>query len=151
MAREEPVVGVEAEVRASLHGFCQQMGSEAASQRRRNSVVEEEPHVTAASGSRPLEGCADVHLCARLEERHRIVAPVRLVEIDGQEPAHFILQQWVHTRDEWLPVGVVSREVPANDIIGDREEPTMLTVGTLDARLLADPAHPLVRTGRGVA
>jgi hypothetical protein len=108
--------------------------------------------MTTASGPRPFEGRADLHVCTRLEERHRIVVPVRLVEIDGKEPAHFILQQWVHTHsDEWLPSVVVSREVPANDIIGDGEEPTMLTVGTLDARLLADPAHPLVRTGRGVA
>ena len=51
----------------------------------------------------------------------------------------------------WLAVGIVAGEVRANDLIGSRKEATVRAVGALDARLLADPAGPLVRAGGFIA
>ena len=42
-------------------------------------------------------------------------------------------------------------QVPANDVVGDRNEPAVWTLGTLDARLLAEPADPFVCAGWRVA
>src|SRR5262245_9780355 len=41
--------------------------------------------------------------------------------------------------------------MPANHIVSDWKKLSELAFRTLDSRLLANPAHPLVRTGGGIA
>ena len=80
-----------------------------------------------------------------------IVAPSALVKIDGKEEAGLVLQQRIDARDERLRVGVGSRQVPADDVVGHRKESTVGTLGALDARLLADATYPLVCASGRVA
>ena len=61
----------------------------------------------------------------RLEKRRGILAPAGLVEVDGEEEARLVQEHRVDARDEGLPVVVVAGQVPANDVVGHRKEPTM--------------------------
>jgi uncharacterized LabA/DUF88 family protein len=67
-----------------------------------------------------------------------VFAPVRLVEINREEEAGLVLKQRVDASDERLTLGVATWQVPANDVVGDRKEPTVGTFSAFDARLLAD-------------
>ena len=75
-----------------------------------------------------------------------ILAPAALVEIDSQEKAGLVLKQRVDAGDERLSLGVATRQVPANDVVCDRKEPTVGTFSAFDARLLAEASNPLVGT-----
>lgn len=88
---------------------------------------------------------------ARVDERERILLPACLVEVRRHEGTGLVEEQRVHSRDERFAGVVGAGEVPANDAVSRREEPTVETVGALDARFLADAPHPLVGAGRGVA
>jgi hypothetical protein len=46
---------------------------------------------------------------------------------------------------------VMSVQVPSDDVVGDREKASMVTLRALDPRLLTHAANPLVRARRGVA
>lgn len=76
-----------------------------------------------------------------------VFAPAGLVEVDGEEEAGFVPKQRVDAGDEGLSLGVATRQVPANDVVSDRKEPTVGTFSAFDARLLADATNPLVGTG----
>lgn len=58
----------------------------------------------------------------RVEERGRVVLPVRLVEVDGEDEARFVEQQRIDAGDEHLPLGVDSGKMPANDVVGEGQE-----------------------------
>jgi hypothetical protein len=70
-----------------------------------------------------------------------------LSKINGEEETGLVLKQRVDAGHEGLPLGVVTRQVPANDVICDRKEPTVGTFRAFDARLFADASDPLVGTG----
>jgi hypothetical protein len=86
-----------------------------------------------------------------LQKGRRVVLPVRLVEVGGEKIAELVQTQWIDASHERLPVLILAREVPANDVVGYRQEPPVLALGALDSRLLADAADPLVRACRRVA
>ena len=90
-------------------------------------------------------------MSTRVEKRRRVLPPAGLVEIDGQEEARLVLKQRIDPCDKRLPHVVTAGQVPANDLIGDGQEASMEALGALDARLLADTAHPLVGARGGVA
>ena len=62
---------------------------------------------------------------ARVQEGARVVLPAGLVEIGRQEEARLVQQQRVNTRDEWLAFGILAGEVPADDVVGHRQESTV--------------------------
>ena len=80
-----------------------------------------------APGPRSLESRRDSQAVARSQERGGIVLPPSLIEVDREEEARLIEQQRVDTGDEWLPFGIPSREVPADDVIGDWKETALST------------------------
>ena len=90
LVREEPVVGVQADVRPVLHRLREKVRAEPARQRRRNRVLEEEPRVSAAPGSRALERGGQAEAPTALKEGDRIGLPALLVEINGQEEARLV-------------------------------------------------------------
>lgn len=55
LVREEAIVGVQADVGSVLHRLREEVRTEPARQRRRNGVLEEQPHVSATPGARALE------------------------------------------------------------------------------------------------
>ena len=89
---------------------------------------------------------------ARVEKGRGILAPVGLVEVDGQEAARLVLEAaGRRPRRRAGPSASRPRQMPADDLVGHRQEPTMRALGALDAGLLADAAHPLVRARGRIA
>jgi hypothetical protein len=107
--------------------------------------------MAAPSRTGPLQRHWELQLTARLQERSRVLLPSVLVEVNRKEEARLILQHGVHAGHKRLAGVVVAGQVPADDVVGDREKASVVTLRALDARLLADATGPLVRTGRGVA
>ena len=75
--------------------------------------------------------------------------PLVLVEIE--EIAAFVLEHRVDPGHERVRRVAVTRQVPPDDVVRDGEELAVWAVAVLHPRLLADPAHPLVSTGRRVS
>src|SRR3972149_355698 len=88
---------------------------------------------------------------AGVEKCGGIRSPLGLVEIGGQEAARVVLEERVHAGDKRLARGIAAGEVPADDVLGHREEPLVRAPAALDAGLLADATPPLARAGGGVA
>ncbi len=148
---KETVVRVQPDAWSSFHRLGQEERTELPREGRRNRLLEEEPDVPATSRSRPLRRCRQVARAAGVDERRHVLLPPVLVEVDSQEEAGLVPQHRVDTCHEGVAGVVVARQVPPDDVVGDGKEAPVGTVATLDTRLLADPANPLVRTGRGIA
>ncbi len=144
LVRKEAIVRVEANVWPRLHRLRQQMRPEATSQRCRQSILEEQPDVGTPSRPGALERRRKVEARARLQEPARVGLPTSLVKVDGEQVAGLVQQQRIHAGNERLAVRAASRQMPADHVISDREEPTMGAVGAFDARLLANATDPLV-------
>jgi hypothetical protein len=151
LAREEPVVGVEAELRPPFHRLGKHVRTEAAGERRRYRLLEEEPQMRAQAGARALESRRNLQTPAAFEAGCRVLPPAALVEIDGQEPAGLVRQQRIDTGHERLSAGIRAREVPADDLVGQRQKSAVRAVGAFDARLLANAADPFVRARGRIA
>ncbi len=121
--------------------------AEPSGQRRWNGFLEEEPDVPASSRAGALEGGWKVQPTTRVEKCSRIFLPAGLVEINGKKETRFVPQQRIDAGDNGLSIGVMAREVPPNHVVGHRKESTVGTLSALDAWLLADATHPLVRAG----
>lgn len=104
-----------------------------------------------AAGARALERRRKIQTPARTHEGERILLPTGFVEVDREEEARLVQEERIHARDERLAIGILAREVPPDDQIGDGKESTVRTVGASDARFLTDPANPLIRAGGCIA
>ena len=82
LVREQPVVGIQADVRPSFHGLCEEMRPEPSGQRRWNGLLEEEPDMPTSPRSRPLQGGLDFEPSAHCEEGCGVVLPIGFIEID---------------------------------------------------------------------
>jgi len=80
-----------------------------------------------------------------------ILMPILLVQIDCQEPTGLICEQRINAGDECIPMRILSRKVPSDDVVSDRQKPLMQALTTFDPGLLADAANPLVPAGGLVA
>ena len=74
-----------------------------------------------------------------------------LVKIGRQEEAGLIQEHRIDAHDEVAAVVILAGEVPANDIVGDREKTAVGAVVTLDPGLLADAPDPFIGAGRLIA
>ena len=101
--------------------------------------------MAASSRTRSLEGRRDSQTVAGFQERRSVILPSGLVEVDCEEETGLIEQQWVHASDERLSFGIPSRQVPADNVVGDRQEAPVRALRTLDPRLFADALYPFVR------
>ena len=127
------------------------MRSEIAGQARGCGFFEKHPDVRSVSGARPFYSDGQPNLATSFQDSLRILAPILLVQIDGQEPATLVEEHWVNSGDEGMPLEVLAQEMPPDDIIGDRQKPLMRTIPALDLGFLADAADPFVAAGRLVA
>jgi hypothetical protein len=151
LIRKETVVGVQPDVRPMLHRFGEEVRPETTRQRGWDGVLEEQPHVSAAARSRSFEGGGKTQASATLQEGRRVRLPTSLVEVNSQEEAGFVEEHGVDARDKGLIRVVSARQMPANDVVGDRQEVTMRAYRALDPRLFANAPDPLVGTRRRVA
>lgn len=125
---KQAVVRVQPDIGPALHGLGQEVRPKPTSQAGSNRTVEEDPDVSAVTRARPLERRGHTQAPTGLEECLGIVPPADLVEIDGQEVAGLVSQQRVHTRHEGLAVAIRSGQMPRDDLIGDREQATLVAV-----------------------
>jgi hypothetical protein len=112
------------------------MGTETSRQGCRYSFFEEEPNVPTAAGPRAFECCREIQAPTRFHAGERVLLPPGLVEIDREEKARLVEEQWIHAGDERLASGILAREVPADDLLGYRQEAAVGTLGAFDARFL---------------
>lgn len=90
LVREEPIVRIEAKIRATFHGLGEDVRAELPGKRGRHGLFEKEPDMAAAPGTRALERNRQIHRAARLDECGGVSEPVTLVEVDGQKKARLI-------------------------------------------------------------
>ncbi|MFN7924867.1 MAG: hypothetical protein U0Q16_32510 [Bryobacteraceae bacterium] len=96
LIREEPIIGIKAELVTALHRLGEQQRSQGARETSGNGPLEENPNVCPVSGTRAFNRRGYAEGGARVAKSSRIVFPCFLVEVHGEEPAGFIEQQRIH-------------------------------------------------------
>lgn len=117
---KETIVRIESNVRLPLHRLGKHVRTEPTCQGRGDRLLEEEPDVGTLARARSFDRDGQTQLAARVGKRLRIVTPAGLVEVDGKKETGLVLQERIDRRDEGLPLGVQSRQVPANNVVWDR-------------------------------
>jgi hypothetical protein len=110
LARKQPVVGLEADLRPAVHGPRQQHRRETACGEGRDGVGKEQPDVAAVSGARPLECCRNSELAACGQECERVARPALVVEVNGEKAAGVVEQQRIDTSDKITAAIVAGRD-----------------------------------------
>ncbi len=144
LAREQPIVGIHAELVSPRHRLGDQIAAHPSGDHGRDRLLEEEPNMGAVPRTRPLHRGGKTDLPARRDERQDVLRPSALVEVDRQEPAGFVIEERVHSHD--LP----ALQVCEHRRIVDRNEGLVRAFPALDLRKLADAPYELVRAGRRV-
>src|SRR6185295_13654337 len=80
----------------------------------------------------------------RFHECAAVLAPALLIKVRRKKKARLIPKHRVNARDERLAGLIRSRQMPSDDLVGQRQKLSILTFRALDARLLADTANPFV-------
>ena len=103
LVRKQTVVRVHRQLVPVRHRLRNQVAAHlaccAGGDRRR----EEEPYMGALPRARALHGGIQTELLARIAEGSDISLPVRLVEVESEEPAGLIFQERIHARDVTTP------------------------------------------------
>ncbi len=81
------------------HGFGQQEGADTASARCRYGFLEEHPNMSTISRARSFYEDGDPQPVGGRFKCANVSLPRTLVEIDGQEPTRFILEEGVYAQD----------------------------------------------------
>jgi hypothetical protein len=84
LTREQPVVGIEADLVAALHRGCQQRATKSPSRRSRNRLLEEDPDMGSVARPRSLDRRRHAFLAADRRECAGVFLPRLLVEVDGK-------------------------------------------------------------------
>ena len=143
---KETIVGIQSNVGPRVHRLRKDVRSKPSGQGRWNGCLEEEPDMRSSAGARAFDSGWKIQAPAGLEKSRNIVAPPRFVEINSEEEAGLVLQQRIDAGDKWLSAGVMAGQMPANHVVGHRQEAAVGTLSALDTRFLADTTHPFVRT-----
>ena len=151
LIRKKPVVGTQSDLGPSFHRFGQQVRAEFARETRGERFGEEQPDVSAIAGARALQRRGHLEPAARLEKRARILTPVRSVQIDRDEKARLIRQHRIHAQPEVAALRIAARQMPADDLVGDRQKTAVGAIRAFDPRLLAHAPHPFVAARGSVA
>ncbi len=75
------------------------------------------------------------------------------IEVCSEKPTRLVFEERIHADHEVaVPVSgdVVSAQVLADDLVGDRNERLVEANAALDLRFAADLGNPFVRTGRRI-
>ena len=123
------------------HRLGQEPRCESPRDARLNRAREEEPGVAPIARSRPLDRWIDAGLPAGISERSDIGLPIALVEVDGQEPARIVREEWIETDN------MSTLEVVEDDFVGHGKKRLARAFAALDSRLLADARDPFVCAG----
>ena len=142
LARKQAIVGSHRQRRAPRHRCGQDHQPEPARKRRRDRLLEEEPHMRTSSGTRPLDCRNDVKLATRIPNCLGILAPRAAVQVDRQQPARIVRKDGVDAHHLSAPkmgkqLGPIRR---LERLVG--------TLTTPDCRFRADTRLPLVATAR---
>src|SRR5271166_7050865 len=90
LARKEPIIRIEADVRAAIHRRRDQKRTKASGIRRWNRFDEENPGVRAIARARSFYGDRDALCPGGITERGNILHPGLLVEISSKEPTRLV-------------------------------------------------------------
>ena len=85
------------------------------------------------------------------EHREGILGPGGAIEPGGEEPAGLIPQHRIHREGEGASEPVASLQMPADPLVGHRQEPLVRAIKTADPRFVADPADPFIAARRLIA
>jgi hypothetical protein len=152
LAREEAVVGPEADIRAALLSGANELARQPARPAGGHRLAEENPDVRAVARARALDSHGHAELSRRFAQRCDITHPGALVEVDGHEPAGVVRQHRVDAGGKGGAVRFTAAEqVGADHRVADRYERLVRAGPALHAGLAAEPGHPLVPAHRSVA
>jgi hypothetical protein len=142
---KEPVVGAQLQLACAAAGMADERSAQAPGVARGDPAGEEHPRMRALSRARDLQRCRHAELAAGAHEGASVLAPLRVVEVHGQEVAAVVLQQRIDADS------VAAGQVVVDDGLIERQELPVGTVGALDGRLGAHAGPPLVGASRAVA
>ena len=145
LAREEPVVRLEPDIRVALHRLGDQMGAETARESGGHRLGEEYPDMRAIARTRSLESRRHALRPAGFKESARVPSPVLLVEIGGEKPAGIVRKHGIDADR------VAAPQMPVDRFVRHLPERLVGTGAALDARLAADAGRPLVSADRRIA
>ena len=145
LAREEPVVGLEPDIRVALHRLGDQMGAEAARDGGGHRLGEEDPDMPAIARTRSFEGRRHPLRPAGFKESVRIPPPGLLVEVGGEKPTGIVGKHGIDADR------VASAQMSVDRLVRHRRECLIGTGAALDPGLLADAGRPLVGARRRIA
>ena len=151
LAGKEPVIGTESEVGPLIHRLGEQQRAQPPRETRRHLGVEEQPDMTAVPRPRPFERRGHAPPGAGRQIGGGVVPPGIAVEVDGEEMTGLVEPHGVQAHREGGACTVRAGQMPADHVVGDRQELSVGADGALDSRLLAHPGPPLVGARRSVA
>jgi hypothetical protein len=128
---KEPVVGLHSEPGTARHRLGEEVAADLPSDRSQDRLHEEEPCVRAIARARPLHGGRQPDRAAGLGEREDVVRPRALVEVDGEQVAALVAEEWIDADD------ILALQMAPNDARRDRIPGLMRARSAADARLLA--------------
>ena len=108
LIRKEAIIGAKTDAGVTLHGFGQDERSQSRRRNRGDRFLEEQPHMSSATGAGSFEGSRHTKRTAALEKCSRRFLPSVLIEIDGPEETCLILKHGINVRNERLPSRIES-------------------------------------------
>jgi hypothetical protein len=149
LARKEPVIRIEADIRTAIHRRRDKQRAEAPRFRSRDWLGKENPSVSAIARARSFNGDGDVFCPGGVTKRSDIRHPALLVEIGGEEPTCLIAQHGIDADREIHRIArCFACEMRTENIIANSNERLVWAFTTLDLWLAAHASDPLV-TARG--
>ena len=147
LAGKEAIIRCEVDLGTFFHRLRDQGRTHLPGGPCRNGFGEEYPDMATIPRPRPLESSGDSFRMTGAEQGPGIIRPAVLVEVRGEEPACFVLQQWIHTRDEVTRAGIAAAQMLFDDVLGWWDKCLMRAFSTFRLRFATDPSHPFIGTG----
>ena len=145
LAREEPVVGREPDIRVALHRLGDQMGAETACEGGGHRLGEENPDMPAVARTRAFESRRHILRATGVKKGARVPPPTRFVEVGGEKPAGVVRKHGIDADR------VAAAQMLVDCLVRHLPERLVGTGAALDARLAADAGRPLVGADRRIA
>ena len=88
-----------------------------------------------------------VEFAACCYKGRRILLPTFFVKIDGQQKTGLVQEHGIKTHDEITTPVITSGEMPADDLVRDRQKSPVWANSTFNPSLVAEPLDPFIGTG----
>jgi hypothetical protein len=148
---EEPIVGLESQIRKPFKRVRDQEGPQSPRQTRGQRLGEENPGMSAVSGARSFDRDRNVVAATGFGESPDIAAPFSFIEVGGEKPTAIVGEHGINAHDERLPIGTDPARMSVDRGVVDAEEGLMGAGRAFDLGLFAESAPPFVRASRRVA